>query len=213
MGRLSFIGLLPLEQAIKNGLTQTKKLEGFFMKHTKRILAIFLAFALALSLALPTMAAVDWDEFRITKQSTSMTITHGDSFTLSVEVSLPDGAGVEYQWHRRFPDGGSTAIAGATAAELRLNLGDSDYPFKLSYDEYYCKITAYEKDANGIVISSQELTSSRVRVTAEKETETYTFWEKLAGIIIMPFVELAMFFAMFVWPILSAPYLWIKGLF
>jgi len=186
------------------------------MKQTKKLFALLLTLALALSLALPTMAAVNWDDFRITKQPQSMTIIHGDSFTLSVEVSLPaEVVDVEYQWYRRFMSGGSTPIAGATAAELHRGSNDSDYPFKMNYNEYYCEITAYEKDAGGKELSSKKLTSGSARVTA-KEKEP-TFWEKLAGIIFGPFVAFgtgfAMFFMMFVMPFLAAPYLWIKGLF
>ena len=93
------------------------------MKITKRIFATLLTFALALSLALPTMAAVNWDDFRITKQPQGLTIKEGESFTLSVGVNVPDGAEVVYQWEC---DG--SIIEGATAPELTIGPGDRYYP-------------------------------------------------------------------------------------
>ena len=137
------------------------------MKSTKRILATLLTLALALSLTLPAMAVVDWDEFRITKQPQDLTIKNGDSFTLSVEVNIPDGVEVEYRWQRD-----SSYIEGATAPELHLRTGDSFYPefSRLGGDlaDYVCDIIGYEKDAVGNVISSRSLRSDRVRVGTER---------------------------------------------
>ena len=158
------------------------------MKLTKKLLALLLTLALALSLALPAMAAVNWDEFHIITQPQSMTVIRGDSFTLSVEVNVPDGAEVEYQW-RRGPVGGSedssTRIYGATEPDLQISSNDDHYPFLNNYYDYYCEITAYEKDAGDTVLSSQMLTSDRARVTpVEKEK---TFWEKVYSVTLEPF--------------------------
>jgi len=180
------------------------------MKLTKKLLTLLLTLALALSLTLPAMAAVNWDEFRITRQPQDLTIIYGESFTLSVEVSLPAGiVDVEYQWFRR--GNWIISIQGATEPELRLSHGDLQYASFKSNDVYYCEITAYEKDGDGNELSSKTLTSHRVRVYAENKAPT--LWESILGIILSPFVEFAMLFAIVVLPLLSAPYLWIKGLF
>jgi len=137
--------------------------------------------ALAIGLALPAIAAVNWDDFRITKQPQDLTIKHGDSFTLSVEVNIPDGVEVEYRWQR-----GSSYIEGATAPELHLRTDDSFYPefSRLGGDlaDYVCDIIGYEKDAVGNVISSRSLRSDRVRAGTER-----TSLGKLLDVTIAPF--------------------------
>jgi hypothetical protein len=187
------------------------------MKFTKRILAALLTLALALTLTLPAAAAVNWDDFRITTQPQSQTIIHGDSFTLSVEVEAPAGVEVEYQWYLRTRGGGSKPIEGATAKDFYCSSTYIEYPYVNNYDEYYCEISGYEKDTDGTVLSSKVLTSGRARVDAEREVKKLTFWgkiwETIKGIIFVPVFELTMVFIMFVGPFLSAPYLWIKGLF
>jgi len=156
------------------------------MKQFKRLLALGLAFALAIGLALPTMAAVDWDDFRITKQPQGLTIKQGDSFTLSVEANIPDGVEVEYQWYREGGAWGELAIkiVDATTPDLHQNPNDSDYPDANMYHEYHCMITAYE---NGNAASTRTLTSSRVRVLAEEEKKEKTFWEKVYSVTLEPF--------------------------
>ena len=153
------------------------------MKIAKRILAAALAFALALSFALPGMAAVNWDEFKITKQPAeqNLKIKYGDSFTLSVEVNVPEGVEVAYQWLCE-----SSRIEGATAPELHLGPDDPCYPEsywmgKVVVD-YICEITAYEKDEDGNVITSRNKRSDRVSVMTEA-----TFLGKLVDITIGPF--------------------------
>jgi hypothetical protein len=148
------------------------------MKFTKRMLATLLTFALALSLALPVTAAVNWDEFKITKQPQNLTIKHGDSFKLSVEVTVPAGVEVQYQWYNE-----GSLIEGATAQDLHLGSSDPYYPKfdgTKSIDYYQCRITAHDK--HNITIS-QTLTSNYARVTTEK-----TFTEKLASVTWEPFV-------------------------
>jgi len=159
------------------------------MKFKKRILATVLTLALALGLALPTMAAVDWDEFKITRQPQGLTIKHGDSFTLSVEVTVPVDVEVEYQW--RSGSDARTIIEGATDPDLHLGSNAPNYPPNDkrggSTVTYSCKITAYEKDDSDNVIASQVLFSDRVRVTTER-----TLGGKLYDITLAPFEEAAM---------------------
>jgi len=159
------------------------------MKFTKRMLATLLTLALAFALALPATAAVNWDEFKITKQPQDLTIKHGDSFTLSIEVAVPAGVEVEYQWYRS-PFAGSendsTRISGATTSLLQLSNTDTNYPpVRNSYYIYHCEITAYEKDTSGTEISSKARTSDKARVTVEEKEKN--FWDKVFDITIAPF--------------------------
>ena len=150
----------------------------------KKLLALMLTLVLALTLALPAMAEVDWDEFRITAQPQDLTIIYGDSFTLSVEVNVPDGVEVEYQWYRY--DGRSSQIEGATTPELCLGPDNSNYPDTRlggAWASYHCKITAYEKNGENEEIASRFLNSSIVSVTMER-----TPLGKLFDLIITPFV-------------------------
>jgi hypothetical protein len=97
------------------------------MKHTKRMLTMVLTFALAFSLAAPAFAAVNWDEFQITERPKNIAIPYGDSFTLGVEVKVPDGVSVEYQWRTYSAGAGHTPIENATSYELRLGPSDPYY--------------------------------------------------------------------------------------
>ena len=152
----------------------------------KKLLAALLVLVLALSLALPAMAAVNWNEFRITKEPRDITIKYGDSFTLSVEVRVPEGVEAEYEW---YSDG---KIENATAPELRLGPYDPKYPeyTRLGGDStnwggattrYRCEITAYEKDEAGNIVSSRSL-SAYARVSTER-----TFLGILFNLAIVPF--------------------------
>jgi len=146
------------------------------MKHTKKLFALLLTLALAFSLAMPAMAAVDWDDFRIVTQPQSMTIKDGDSFTLSVEVDFPAGVVVAYMWilrttgvqHQLTPFQKTTE----KTSVLRIDPSSKYYPASVcgessAWREYYVRITAYEEDSAGNMISSKSLTSDTVRVTAE----------------------------------------------
>ena len=168
------------------------------MKHTKRLLAALLALALALTLALPAMAAagpqsaVNWDEFYIITQPQSQTIAHGESFTLSVEVNVPEGVTwVEYQWRR---SGGH--IADATEAVLMLSPGYPGYPranrpYHSATGHYFVVITAVAEDEDGNVIDSRTLHSEVTAVTIQAERRP-TLWENLrvilAGALFLPLV-------------------------
>ena len=64
----------------------------------KIVLRFLLAFALTLALTV-SAAAGNWDDFRITRDLQDRTIHYNERFTLSVEVNVPEGAQVEYQWY------------------------------------------------------------------------------------------------------------------
>jgi len=146
------------------------------MKRTKHVFAALLAFALALSFALPAMATVDWEDFHITQQPQSLTTKYGKSVTLRVEVNVPTDVEVEYQWYYHASQW--VPIANANASELYVSPGDTYernpyYPMYNPLSEnaraLYCEITAYEKDADGTVISSQTLESAVAIVTTERQ--------------------------------------------
>ena len=146
----------------------------------KRILSILLTLAMALTLALPAAAAVNWDDFRIISQSGNKTIKLGESFSLYVMVNAPEGVEVEYQWYSY--DGNSTKLENATIPELSLGPDDPNYPDTSlggGRISYHCKITAYEKDNESNV---RYLNSSNVTVSIER-----TSLGKLRDLTITPF--------------------------
>jgi len=166
------------------------------MKFLKCILAVLITLVLTFGLAVPAVLAqdvqvqstVNWSDFYIITQPQPQTILYGESFTLSVEVNVPDGVVVEYQWRRSLFGGsesGSLRISDGTNSTLQRSHADSHYPARNDFLIYYCVITAYEKDANGEVISSRTLTSERARVTTYVER---TFWDAIFGITIAPFI-------------------------
>lgn len=156
------------------------------MQHTKKFLALILALALAFALALPAFAegepepGINWDEFVITKQPKNLKIKAGERFTLSVEVTAPDGVEVTYQWYNaRTIDENPALIEGATASTLSLGPDDPGYPgpdnskaeaYDAWYSDYYCLVRGTYEDDGGALKSS----SSRVTVAPN-----YTFWQRL----------------------------------
>jgi len=149
----------------------------------------------------------------ITKQPVDLTIQRGESFTLSVEVSIPDGVEVEYLWYMYTPD---YPYEGATAADLHLGPDDPGYPPPLSSSlaqssskPFRCRITAYEKDSSGNVVSTRTLTSQRVDVVVENVKDN-SFLGKLYKVIVAPFIMGAEANLSFVvlgafWPIVFFP--------
>jgi len=143
------------------------------MKFTKRLLAVLLTLALALALAVPAFAAVDWDDFYIITQP----VRSGEGwYTLSVEVNVPDGVDVEYQWYCY-----GRAVKGAT--ESIFVCSPNDYPGGVIAADsftYTCSITGYEKDGDEIV-SEKTLTSHGVVVRFE-----VTKWQSLLRLLVLP---------------------------
>ena len=183
------------------------------MKSTKKPLALLLTLALAFALVLPATAAVDWSEFRITKQPQNLTIKQGDSFTLSVEVNVPEGFEVEYQWRRM--SGGSTNIEGATSPELHLGPNDSHYPTDSRYGGdsvvYECWITAYVKNADDIIVLERRISSGSASVQTKRtvlgkilDVTIAPFWYAFGGVMATPVVSIPLFpFAYLFWLVLA----------
>jgi len=128
------------------------------MKHAKKLLALLLAFIMAFGIGVSAMAAETiYDPFLV-PQPWDQTITNGDSFTLSIEVDVPEGWQAEYQWfegsYRGFEGHPKIDIQGAAAPILSLSPGNPAYPSvqKKWHDTaklYGCRITL--RDGGGTV--------------------------------------------------------------
>jgi hypothetical protein len=178
---------------------------------------MLLTFTLALSFALPAMAAVNWDEFRIANQPQDLTIKHGDSFTLSVEVNVPDGVELEYRWRRM--SGGSKYIENATTSELHISPDDSSYYPQNSRlggggdsVDFNCEIIPYVMGAAGRVKMTQYvLRSNTVSVQTERtvlgkilDVTVAPFWYAFGGVMATPAVSIPLFpFAYLYWLVLA----------
>ncbi len=148
------------------------------MKNTKRILSVFLSIILALgAFSLNAFAEempasnVDWSEFYITAQpKRSTVIDYGESFTLSVEVHIPVGVEVAYQWYPYY-EGYVEKVEGFTAQTVTIDKDNPYYPrfslFGLQKSGFFCEITGMEKDENGNVISIRSINSESAIVKTQ----------------------------------------------
>jgi len=162
----------------------------------KKLLSALLALAMASGLfaVLPFTASaaestVNWDEFYIITEPQKHTIQRGETITLSVEVNVPDGVVVEYQW-RHGTSGSAPLIENATTPVLRVDSNSSHYPSfalmmsRVAQSNYLCSITARELDDDGTVLSSKTLRSNPAAVTVEDNSA----WAKFLSLTIDPFV-------------------------
>ena len=185
------------------------------MKLTKHILAALLALALALTLALPVFAENEPNPVMpvITVQPVGQTIKHGDSFTLSVEVSVPAGVKVVSYFWQEAHSGGAGA---GTESVLRLSPGDPLYPtayqpYYAASGHYYCTITAIEVDAEGNPVGAPwNIISQEAEVTVLAERDMY-FWEVWGQRLQQ---GAGGFFLGFFWLVLTplaSPFMWMLG--
>ena len=193
------------------------------MKHIKRMLAFVLALVLLLGFGAVASAeeappAINWDEFYIiTQPPEEQTIAFGESFTLSVEVNVPEGVTrVTYQWRR---SGGN--ITDATEAVLTLSPDCPGYPraqrpYLPATEHYRVIITAVVEEAEyGDVIETRTLTSQTTTVTVPAERNRH-FGDTLRniwyGIVMVPFMLPIIFaFGIFPW-LIYLPILAVLGL-
>ena len=159
------------------------------MKQSKKLLAILLTLALALTLAAPaafadeeaTKPAINWDDFYITSQPPEeLSLPFGSDITLRIEVNAPEGTEVTYQW--------LVSAEENSGQELRLSPGDFSYPKSAPYNRasaaYYCTITAVELNEDGEAVDSRTLTTrTAVVLSAEREKTIWdTIKEKLSSV-------------------------------
>jgi len=164
------------------------------MKHTKKLLAALLSLILVLSLVAPVMAeeiyaapanvvslAVNWDDFYIISQSPDeLTVPFKSDFTLGVEVNIPAGAEVTYQWeYVIYGNLSSFRMENATEPVFHCSPGDVCYPtapaarpYKEKSKDFFCTITAVEKDVNGNVVDTARLVTRGITVTVLPERDT-----------------------------------------
>lgn len=162
----------------------------------KKLLAVLLTLALALTLALPALAEINWDQSLITAHTENLTIEHGDSFTLRVDARASDGAVLEYQWYRYDVDR-YMAIEGADEAALLLGVDDPGYPNTLQVflfgginvrllggasANYRCEVTEYQMDGEGNQAYSRSASATMTVKTRR------TLLSKLLGLVTTPLI-------------------------
>jgi len=129
-------------------------------------------------------AAVNWDDFYIiTQPPKNLYVKRGESFTLSVEVNIPEGVEVTYQWYA-YETPSDRPIAGATAPSLQLGPGEAYYPNMWGaagsrYGYYTFGITATDNVSG----QTKKLSIWPVAVSVEG-----TFFEKLYSVTFEPLV-------------------------
>lgn len=122
------------------------------MKHLKKSLAAVLALLLAFGVRAAVVAEPEPPDkpYIITEP---YPVAHGESFTLRVEMYVPEGWTVQYQWQTYSNDSVYVDIPNATDATLYLSPGDPDYPNYTDWPwrdkriSYQCTITS--QDENG----------------------------------------------------------------
>jgi len=122
--------------------------------------------------------AVNWDEFYIIAQPNGQTVKTGESITLRIEVKIPVGVDVTYQWYYNT----TVKLEGATEAVLRLEPGDDRYPnfgFSFGNRPFHCEIIGYEKEGDTIL-------STKKLVSNAQATLSGTLWEILLAVFWEP---------------------------
>ena len=162
------------------------------MNLTKKILALLLAFAMAMALALPAFAEpeaepeviaqdeINWDDFYIVSKTPNTKIEYGESYTLSVEVSIPEGTQVTYEWYEEYA--GDTWKSGGPVREFTP--GASDYPwrppFRTSRPCYYqCKITVREIGAEEQTSENAHSLTAFYYITITNYTDDRSVWGRV----------------------------------
>jgi|GEM_PF-1315061 len=170
------------------------------MKHLRNPLALLLALMLAFGIGASAMAeeieleteaamespaeiaeapvtpsAVDWNGlYVITDLPEDLYVPRGESFTLSVEISVPDAVEVKYQWYVGYGD--YVPIEGATSPTLQLSSNDAYYPkagnphsqivkagSRQSF--FYCKVTVLDGEGTQLTQWTSNATDVRVQGT------------------------------------------------
>ena len=178
------------------------------MSLSKRLLALFLVFVLAFSLALPAFAEGEPEEPNpampvITVQPQGGRIRLGQKFTLSVQAHIPNGDEIEYIWYhsRRIidmPSSNELVISGDYA-------GTNEYSIEVNVEVI--------NKANPEYSVTSETARVEVYLTPYDQFMMSDFGNTAMGVLLFPFAPLAFLLWWFVLPALSYPIDWIRNLF
>ena len=151
------------------------------MKQIKQPLALLLTFLMALGVGVFAAAEETPDlPYIVSLWPATTTLNGKNSFTMSVDVHLPEGWTAEYQWQRSTTSG-YVDISGATGPTYSLSPGDQEYPKRNKgfqpwwnyYCSYQCQITA--RAADGTVVELEGETSVLLEPTP--------FWKTVGSIL------------------------------
>ena len=167
----------------------------------RKLLAALLSLVLLLGLTVPVMAEeyrhnlyIPWDDVTVSYPQASFDshymVAYGESFTLTIEATLPDDVEISYQWWYSPEGKGLELIEGATGPYFSSSPGDihypnpmtdevfiADKPFSPQFGYYECTITLERKDTNGVVIDTYDAATDTMVVEVEAEREM-TLWER-----------------------------------
>jgi len=88
----------------------------------------------------------------ISNSQKKLKIGYGRKIELNVEVYVPEGWTMKYEWHKTRGSSGNKIIATQAEPSLILSRGDYGYP-NLHGEHYYCNITATDKDGDVFYLS------------------------------------------------------------
>ncbi len=161
------------------------------MKRLRKIMSVLLAFALVAAVLVPTAlaegaqndAAVKWDEFYIKSQTEeNIKIDTDEPFELYVEVNVPEGAEISYQWYTS--NGLWNKCEGFVDAVADFSdTANKAYP--KSDTTYMCRVTAVVKNESGEILDSCAIETNPIEVRIKM-----TFSEKLGYVTLKP-IEVA----------------------
>ncbi|MCL2495238.1 MAG: hypothetical protein FWE98_06235 [Oscillospiraceae bacterium] len=139
-----------------------------------------------------------------------LTIRSGRSFILSVEVYVPKGWTVEYEWFvgNQEPQFGPGTVT--TKPSILVARGDPGYFFRWGRASYYCNITAYDKDGDPFQLPQQYAS-----VTAKSLADGFlsTLWNSRIMIRLSNSGVVGVLFVAFIFAITILPTLLIGELF
>jgi|GEM_PF-5106142 len=147
------------------------------MKHLKKLFALMLAFILALGIGTPAMALEEEDTFRVITGNQRITLPYGSEIDFGVELYLPEGWTVEYEWW----SDPVTDLTGATGPTMHFSPGDAGYPvagrpYESAWRNYYCSMLI--RDEAGDIATAASRYGVTIWVAMEPEREMNT-WDKI----------------------------------
>jgi len=168
------------------------------MKQAKKLLALLLSLALVFAVSAPAFAdeieieseitaqdEINWDDFYIISQTPRTVIEYGESCVLSVEVNVPEGAEVTYQWIRWWYE----VLPVPEKATMTVSPGDLIYPGKPNFRNsesiaVECKITGYAIGAQHIPENARTISSGNIVVEFTNTVDTRNTWQRILDFIL-----------------------------